>query len=229
MINKIAVWSDSVLEGVVLDEVRKRYVKLKEKCCVATVSKAINIPIINNAKFGMTSEKGKQIMQKNLEEGLSCDAAIICFGGNDVDHDWAKVAKNPDLDHLPTIPINKFYENISFMVKTLKEKNIIPVLVTIPPIIAKRYFDWFSKNIENSENIIKFLGDIEYIYRSHELYAEAIIKISKEFNCRLIDIRQEFLKTRNISNLFCSDGIHPNELGHQLMGKVFLEYANNNL
>lgn len=229
MINKIAVWGDSVLEGIVLDEIRNRYVKLKDKCCVAGVSKAINIPIINNAKFGMTSEKGKKIMQKNFEDGFSCDAAIICFGGNDVDHNWAKVAENPELEHSPTIPINNFYENISFMVKSIKDRNIIPILVTIPPIIAKSYFGWFSQRIVNSENILKYIGDVEYIYRFHELYAEAIIKIAKEFNCRLIDIRQEFLKTRNLSSLFCSDGIHPNELGHKLMEKVFLEYANNNL
>lgn len=229
MVNTIAVWGDSVLKGVIVDNNTKKYEKLNEKGCIPCVSKKIHIPIVNNSKFGMTSEKGKVLLERAFQRQSKSDVTVICFGGNDVDHNWQEIADNPSLEQQPKVPLERFCDNMSQMVRTVLENDSIPVLVTIPPIDSEEYFKWFSKNIENSANILEWLGEINCIYRMQEMYNDAIIKIAKNLNCRLIDIRQAFLQKHNFANYLCIDGIHPNENGHRLMEQVFLAYANENL
>lgn len=225
---KIAVWGDSVLKGIVLDDISGKYVTLDDKGCVPSVARDLNIPIDNRSRFGMTSEKGKAYIGKCLNEGVDCDIAIVCFGGNDVDHHWKEIAENPDEPHLPRVPLDCFCRNIADIVEMFRVRGIAPVLVTLPPIDAARYFAWFTRGIEKSGNIIKWLGDVGHIYRMHEMYDNAVIKTAKELGCRLIDIRQAFLQTQDFLGHLCTDGIHPNQFGHFLMEQTFLQYARDN-
>lgn len=43
--------------------------------------------------MGCTVTKGLQLLKKDLQRPeAACDAALIEFGGNDCDYDWAQVA-----------------------------------------------------------------------------------------------------------------------------------------
>lgn len=66
MISKIEVWGDSILRDVVLDPATRRYSRLKEASCVALSSRALGIPAENHARFGMTSEKGRVVMEREI-------------------------------------------------------------------------------------------------------------------------------------------------------------------
>ena len=114
------------------------------------------------------------------------------------------------------------------MVSIVKKHGIEPVLFNLPPIDAKRYFKWFTRGIEKSENILKWLGDVEKIYRLQELYSDTIVKMSYMLGCRLIDLRSEFLRERDFDGLICIDGIHPNKKGHILMTKTLTKYISEN-
>ena len=101
MISKIEVWGDSILRGVVLDPETRRYSRLKEASCVALSSRALGIPAENHARFGMTSEKGRVVMEREIPTHAEGEAALIGFGGNDIDYDWRAVAADPHAEHLP--------------------------------------------------------------------------------------------------------------------------------
>jgi lysophospholipase L1-like esterase len=223
--NKITVWGDSVLKGVVLDDASGKYMTLEEQGCVPSVARDLSIPIDNRSRFGMTSEKGKAYIAKCLADGCDSDVAVVCFGGNDVDHHWREIAEEPDKPHQPRVPLDSFVKNLADIVGMLKERGIAPILVTLPPIDAARYFAWFSKGIEKSGNILKWLGDVGHIYRMHELYDLAVVKTARELGCRLIDIRQSFLEAQDFLGRLCTDGIHPNRSGHLLMEQEFVQYA----
>lgn len=225
MVEKISVWGDSVLKGIVLDEETGRYLRLGDRGCVPAVSRAIGIPIDNRSKYGMTSEKGRELVKRDLEKGGPSDIGIICFGGNDVDHPWGEIAESPDTYHGPNVPLERFCENLTAMATDLKANGTTPIFASIPPISAERYYRWFSRGIEKSANILQWLGDVGYIYRMQELYNDAVIKTAKSLGCGLIDIRQSFLRMRGYLDAICLDGIHPNEYGHRLMEQVFVEYA----
>lgn len=108
MISKIEVWGDSILRDVVLDPATRRYSRLKEASCVALSSRALGIPAENHARFGMTSEKGRVVMEREIPAHAEGEAALIGFGGNDIDYDWRAVAADPHAEHLPHTPPKRF-------------------------------------------------------------------------------------------------------------------------
>ena len=229
MIKSITVWGDSILGGIVPEPDGEKYMRLNDKCCVAAVEKQLGIPITNYARFGMTSEKGLMVMEKTIDKIPSDSAALIEFGGNDVDYPWSCIADRPENKHDPNVVPERFVKNIKSMVKLLTSRGVVPLLATLPPILSKQYFDKFSEHIPNSENILIWLGDIENIYRSHAFYNELIKKAAASLSCRLIDIRSAFTKQKDYTQFISRDGIHPNEQGHELMTAVYLDYAQKNL
>lgn len=224
MINKIAVLGDSILRGVVLDEASGKYTRLAQNCVISAV-KILGATADNFSRFGMTSEKGLQIAKERIVADAGYNAALICFGGNDVDHKWSDIAKNPKAQNPPNVELAQYGENMAQLVEIMRERKIEPVLLTLPPINSERYFAYFSKNIEQKDNIIDWLIDVEEIHESHRKYSQIIESVAKNLKCRIIDIRREFMLGGNYSHLLCIDGIHPNEQGHALMSRAFVDYA----
>ena len=107
--------------------------------------------------------------------------------------------------------------------------EIVPVLVTLPPLDAEKYFNWISKNSEQAKkNILGYIGNISHIYSWHERYNAAILRVAEETKTRLIDIRSAFLQTEDYTTLICRDGIHPNKEGHRVIAEKILRYIENN-
>lgn len=220
----IGIWGDSLLQGVVLDEKQGRYSILENNCAVA-LAKKIGIPISNNSRFGCTAPKGMKSLNKALETDVEFSAAIIEFGGNDCDMKWDELSAHPEAIHGPNTPLDQFVSCYTDMIAKLKGKGITPVLVSLPPLDAQRYFDWVTRNGLNKENVLKCLGDVQYIYRWHERYSLAVSALARKFSCHFIDVRDAFLSERQYQKYLCADGIHPNKDGHGLMERVFFEYA----
>jgi UDP-2,3-diacylglucosamine pyrophosphatase LpxH len=59
------------------------------------------------------------------------------------------------------------------------------------------------------DNLLYFLGDIEHIYRHHELYNMTILEVVLQYQIEHIDIRRVFLTGGNPDLYICEDGIHP--------------------
>jgi len=220
----IGIWGDSLLQGVVFDEKQGKYSILENNCAVA-VAKKTGLTFSNNSRFGFTAPKGMKSLNKALESDTEFAAAIIEFGGNDCDMKWAELSAFPDIAHDPNTPLDEFVSCYTNMIESLKGKGITPVLVSLPPLHAQRYFDWVTRNGLNKENVLKCLGDVQYINRWHERYSLAISELARKFSCRFIDVRDAFLSERDYQKYLCADGIHPNRDGHALMEKAFCEYA----
>lgn len=220
-IKKAIVWGDSVVRGVFYDEERDRYSVLK-KTAVSQVSEQLGIEVINRAKMGMTIEGGLALIEADLQRGLTADAALIEFGGNDSDFDWKAISENPDAEHLPKTTVETFESKLRIIIEKLRSNGIYTALATLPPIVADKYFDFIAKNGLNKDNILKWLGDKYHIYRYHERYSLVIQRIAREYGCALLDLRSEFLSRWNSNAFFCKDGIHPNQDGQLLMADYAL-------
>ncbi|NMA66075.1 MAG: SGNH/GDSL hydrolase family protein [Clostridiaceae bacterium] len=222
MIKKIEVWGDSVLKGIIYDEKRNRYKRLEQNTAIEKIAE-LGLDVKNKTKFGMTAPKAKNLMLKELKKGIDTQMAIIEFGGNDCDFKWAEVAENPDGDHKPNTGLELFKNCIKDMVKACRCYGITPVLMNLPPIHSVRYFNWISKGL-NKNAILKWLVDIDVIYRHHETYNLAIMNLSKSLSCDLIDVRTPFLEKKDYYNYLCEDGIHPNEKGHILINQIISDF-----
>jgi len=175
--------------------------------------------------FGSTIGKGIKLLQRSIDRGLSCEVALVEYGGNDCDYPWADIAENPTGEFSPNTPLEVFAKSLKEMVETLKAKRIQPILMTLPPIDSLRYLNHICRNGLNKEAILSWLkGDAQTIARFQELYSLKINTIAKETETVLIDVRSAFLKRRDYASLICDDGIHPTREGHLLIASSFAEY-----
>jgi len=221
VVPKIDVWGDSILKGVVLDEAAGRY-RLLKNSAVNAFTQLFHLDVKNHSHFGCTAPKALANIDRTLDSGFDADIVLLEFGGNDCDFDWAEVSGNPDCEHQPNTPYEDFVEAMQKMIQTLVSKGITPVLMSLPPIDSIRFFDWVTRPANVDPNkVLSFIGEKDFIYRHQERYSLAITSLAFKNRLPLIDVRDAFLKQRNLSEFLCTDGIHPNEKGQKLIQDVF--------
>lgn len=223
MINSVCIFGDSVAKGVVFDTVKNKYRLLKESFA-NIVERQQNISIFNFARFGCTISMGSEILKRHESELNRFDYTILEFGGNDCDYNWSEIAEDPLGQHLCNTPIPQFREKYMELIKVVLKNGGRPVLLNLPPIDPKRYFNWVSQGL-NKKNILAFLGEIDAIYKWQEMYSTAVEELAAKEKIPMIDIRSGFMSKKNFSNYLCADGIHPNEKGHLLISKAIREKA----
>ncbi len=225
--NDISIWGDSVLKGIVLNSLNGNKYEILKNSVVSQCAKLLGINIQNNSRFGCTITKGNTNLMKALDKGLHCDAAIIEFGGNDCDFNWKEISSNPYIEHEPNTPLDIFKNTLNNMIILLRDRGIEPILMSLPPLEPEKYFNWIISSGLNADNIMKFIGNINYIYRFHERYSNAVTNIAMKTRSYYVDVRDAFLSYKHYEDLLCNDGIHPNEKGHEVMREVFVnEMAN---
>ncbi|MCE5256158.1 MAG: SGNH/GDSL hydrolase family protein [Spirochaetaceae bacterium] len=244
-LNEVCMFGDSVARGIILDE-HGSYVPIKDSFG-AEAAQRLGIGFVNKARFGCTITKGLKIVSDFLKHNIlnrlgpgaagshtdnelvtakpAPQLALLEFGGNDCDFHWAEIAADPAGEHQPLTPVDTFCEVYGQVISSLREQNFTPVLLTLPPLDAKRYFDWFTRDGLDKDAIMLWLGDVQYIYRWHEGYNDAVWETAMKYGCPVIDIRRGFLQHKCVSDLLCLDGIHPNREGHKVIEKTILDYA----
>ena len=221
MSDSICIFGDSIMKGVIFDSIRGRYIYLKNRFLNILGRRNSSVRVDNFAKFGCTITSGKKIIEKHSDKLPGYRFTALEFGGNDCDFDWKSVSECPDGIHLPKTPLDEFESLYSKIIDDVSNSGSKPVLFSLPPLSAERYFAWISKGL-NAGNILRWLGDVGHIYRWHEMYNNTVVKIAEAKNVLLIDIREAFLKARDYLSLLCEDGIHPNEAGHALISDVVM-------
>lgn len=221
------VYGDSISKGIVYDDTSERYVVL-EKNFTSIVGNKLKCVIYNMGKFGNNIVRGQQRIEKEVIK-KNPDFVLIEFGGNDCDFDWQAVAENPKAEHEPKTDLSLFQKTLDNIIQYFRNLNIIPVLMTLPPLDSDRYFKWICKNDPKvEEQVLLFLGSTNAIYTWQEQYSKKIEETARRDNAILIDVREAFLSQKDYSRYLCVDGIHPNEEGHKLIADKILEYINSN-
>ncbi|ULQ58679.1 SGNH/GDSL hydrolase family protein [Brucepastera parasyntrophica] len=220
----ISIWGDSILKGVVLDDATTRYCVL-ENNCVSRFAQETGASISNHACFGMTTGKAYERIRKSIERNPPSkdDIVLIEYGGNDCDYKWSEIAENPEAHHEPKTPIHRFIGQLQGIIDIFKSFSISPILMSLPPLEPFRYFEWLSRGL-NKENIMKWLNDINKIYRWQEAYNDIVTDTAIKNDLRLINVRRNFLVSDHYTSKICSDGIHPNQAGHESIFNSCLSY-----
>lgn len=68
---------------------------------------------------------------------------------------------------------------------------------------------------------MRWLGSISTIYKHQEHYSEQVLRLAREEDVPVINIRKTFLEHGDVASLICEDGTHPNSKGQQLITKAF--------
>lgn len=218
------LYGDSISKGVTYDEEKGRYITIKDSYAALLQDKLKGM-IFNAGRFGNTIIRGISKLSTDVLKN-NPDIVVVEFGGNDCDFNWEEVANNPLGEHVPNTDFNLFQNSLKDLVSSLKGNNITPVLMTLPPIDADRYFKWISKYSDSmGSNILRFLGSVNKIYWWQERYSSAVINVAQETNTKWIDVRGAFLQTPDYRKLICKDGIHPNTEGHKIIADKIFEFV----
>ena len=123
-------------------------------------------------------------------------------------------SENPG--HLPHTPSEKFIDQYCTAIRKARQAGARVAMTSLPPLEQSRYFSFITKGL-SAENILRWLGDTDHLYRWQEYYNDMVTQLSRAFGCRLVDLRAEFLKSRVFPSLIGADGIHPTQAGHDLI------------
>ena len=223
LLKQIQIYGDSVMKGVLLDQ-NSRYCTVGDEN-LRLIQSEFPLAIQNKAKFGCTVTKGLEQLKRAAERGLSCDMVLLEYGGNDCDYNWEEVAANPSGDHQPHTPLPLFEKTYREMLALLKEKGVTPILMSLPPIDAEKYLNWITRDGLSKTNILRWLGDMQMIYRFQELYSRTAERIAQQTQTLFVDVRSAFLSGHDFKSLICEDGIHPSEKGHEILTEEFSRFA----
>jgi len=216
---KITVYGDSILKGVLFEG--GKYVV--ERSWQEALAERFNLLVTNRSRFGCTLPKAMPRMEKDCAvPSEEPEYALLEFGGNDCDYDWAAISAEPEREHLCKTPPERFLSCYREAVRLLRSSGRMPVLVTLPPICSELYLNFLCRDGLSRENILRWLGDLERIYRWQELYSQMAEQVAREADTPLIDLRRPFLRdARPPEALLCADGIHPSRLGQDLLYHAF--------
>lgn len=220
---KVNIYGDSLMKGTIIDENFRYHAIIADR--IRRFEDTFHAKVNNRARFGITVERGARLLQTDIDRGLACDYALIEFGGNDCNFDWAAVSAAPEKEHMPFTEIGVFAKTLQHMLGLLKKANVTPVLMTLPPIDAERYLAFISRGGNDRNNILRWLGDAGMIYRFHELYSTTVARIAAKTSTLLIDIRQTFLDKRTYYKLIGFDGIHLSAEGYKMVFDQIRSFA----
>ncbi len=211
---RISIYGDSVLEGVQLED--GKYVRHSE--LIKRFEAENELIIENKSRFGATIDKGLSRMERDLQRGSLGSYTVLEFGGNDCAYKWEEVAALPDAEHECITPPETFVRIYNELITRVYENGSWPIVATLPPISSHRYLDFVTRGGLDKEAILHWLGDLEAISRWQEKYSAMAAAIAKERGCPVLDLRPAFPTAAEEKDRYlCSDGIHPNSAGQQLI------------
>ncbi|ASA20801.1 SGNH/GDSL hydrolase family protein [Paenibacillus donghaensis] len=220
---KYIVSGDSISKGVVYDEDRSKYVILEDNY-VSLLQGKLSGALRNTARFGNTLLKGLTNLKRDVLKEKP-DVVLIEYGGNDCDFYWKEIAEHPEAEHNPKTDFNAFEQMLHDMIDFLRSQQVMPVLMSLPPLNAENYIKWVSQSSPDTEAILlKWLGSVTKIYWWQERYNSVIIKVAERTKTRIIDVRGAFLQHPDFTRFICRDGIHPNKEGHRIIYDKVMDY-----
>ena len=219
----ITVYGDSILKGVLLEN--KRYVVNRE--WEQLFSRRFGCRISNRSRFGCTIRKALAVIRHDCGRGEGAKGlAVLEYGGNDCDFDWAAVAADPEGEYQARTPAGEFMDDYAQSIDLIRAGGGTPVVLTLPPIHSARYLDHICRGGLNRDNIVRWLGDVENITRWQADYSEMARRTAREKDVLCVDLRAAFPREPSeLEKYLCEDGIHPSRLGQGLIFRTLARQA----
>lgn len=221
-IKHIAVYGDSILKGAITGTNSSQLFEIIRENSLALAAETLELELNNRSVFGSVALKTQKRLNRDIAAGLRADLIILESGGNDSDYDWAAVNENPAAFHTMRTSIEDFMRIFDEMITACRQNSITPLIMTLPPLAAERWFNHISRNADKNR-ILDFLhGDPQKPYRNQELYNLRLMELCHQKNVQVVDMRSAFLQHEDFLSLICADGIHPNRDGYRFMADVWM-------
>lgn len=219
---KLVALGDSIMKGVLFTEESNGQVHyaLSDQNIVDRVAMNLGCEVMNLGKMGCTVEVGERILDRYVGRLDGTKYVLMCYGGNDSDYNWCAIADCPAVTHQPKTPLKVFEKTYVRMINKVRALGYIPLILSLPPMDTKRYFEFISKGFDAGQknNVLKWLkGSLDTIWAGHELYNDAVKRVASLTDSQLIDITTPL---GNGASYLCADGIHPNLYGQATIASI---------
>lgn len=224
---KIAVFGDSILKGAVTGYSDHLFDILPENS-LTLAQKKLGFEMFNDSVFGSTISKTQKRLNKFFEKGENADIVIIESGGNDCDFDWNTWLRSEEPVPPQRTLLPDFIRILDEMVLSVKNKGVLPVVMTMPSLVADRWYNHITRTLdeETRKKVDNFLGEnpIDTLSKNHELYNLNLMEYCRKNKVTMIDMRKAILESGDYRSIMCKDGIHPNEKGYEYMAGVWEKF-----
>lgn len=218
----LMIFGDSIMKGVMFSAERKRHTLLSaDRRQLNVLLNQAGTKTQNYARFGACAECVEHAVETRLTEPQPDSAVLLSFGGNDCAYDWDAVAARPDLPHRPVTLPEDLASRWKDCIRIAKKNAQIVFGANLIPIDADKYFAFITQT-RDREAILRWLGDVNMLYRWHESYCSLINDVCREENVTLIDLRRPFLLRHDYKDLICCDGMHPTQAGYDLLDETLV-------
>ncbi|MCK5803532.1 MAG: exo-alpha-sialidase, partial [Lentisphaeria bacterium] len=175
--------------------------------------RGLPVEIVNSGIGGSTTEHSRARFHTDV---LDHDPklVLIMLGGNDAAID---VWKNPPAT-APRVAKERYAENLSSFVKTLKSRNIKVILMAAPP------FRWTAKLKELYGKPPYDVNDPWGFSFMLAEFRDLVAAVAREEGVPMVDVFQVFrdydrVEGQSVDDLFL-DGMHPNDKGHAMVAEL---------
>jgi lysophospholipase L1-like esterase len=169
--------------------------------CGYLLKQLLEMPVEIRSCPGTATDYAVENLEKRVLKNPK-EHVLILFGNND-----CRISD----DGKPYIEKEKFADNLSLIVDSMKKNKLKPILCNLQPIDNNLYY----KQYPIIKKYKKMTGlPIEW----QNGYSELTKKIAKDMNIHYIDIRSVLEK--NFDKIVSKDGLHPNDFGHELIAKT---------
>jgi lysophospholipase L1-like esterase len=213
----VEIFGDSIMKGIYYDG--SRYRLCREKL------EAEDASIRNRSKMGATISQGLKAIEAALPEISPGTVAILEFGGNDCNFNWAEVAERPEGEHSCATPMEIFEKLYEKAVRELQKAGATVVLCTLPPISSPKFFEFLSDGLSKSR-IMQWLRDTDRLAAWQKDYSDAAARIARRCGCGLIDLRKAAVSAGWDGHI-SPDGLHPDASGHGIIRLTVEQYIEN--
>ncbi|MFH0754577.1 MAG: GDSL-type esterase/lipase family protein [Candidatus Omnitrophota bacterium] len=115
---------------------------------------------------------------------------------------------------LPKVDIINYKENLKDLILKIKEYSKVPILCNLQPISNAGFYSTYKE-------IADYIKDPAIDpFGWQRKYSDACQQVATSLGIKFIDIRTPLESSFN--NIWCPDGMHPNDEGHAIIAQVII-------
>lgn len=197
---------DSITEGALASS--------QDKCFVERVGQLLNCTVINHGVSGTRFAHQKEASSeprfdldfcyrlKDLNK--SADYVFVFGGTNDYGHGLAPIGNKEDKTP------DTFYGAVNYLASNLLKMYKKEQIAFILPLYRKNEDNPYGEGSKMNPSL------------TLQGYRKIISEVLDKYQIRYLDFRKEFGKPEN--NPLFGDGLHPSDLGHELLANLIVNY-----
>ena len=114
---KLMIFGDSIIKGVTYSGQSYHLCQDHDFDTIA----AQGVTVENYARMGATIDAGLKQIDRRLAPCAEDTTVLFCFGGNDCDYDWKAISADPDGEHLPHTPSERFIDGYCTAIRKARQ------------------------------------------------------------------------------------------------------------